>query len=72
MDMTKTRVTLYNSATGEKRDFYPIDAMRCLERGGWSESPVSKAQAQPTPAAQTEPAVKEAAPAAQTATKNKA
>lgn len=50
MDMTQTRVTLYRIATGEKRDFYPIDALRCIERGGWSETPVT---AKPAPAKET-------------------
>lgn len=45
--MTQTRVTLYSVTTGEKRDFYPIDALRCLERGGWSETPVTAKPAQP-------------------------
>lgn len=48
--MTQTRVTLYSVATGEKRDFYPIDALRCIERGGWSKTPVT---AKPTPAKET-------------------
>lgn len=47
MDMTQTRVTLYRVATGEKRDFYPIDALRCLERGGWSKTPVTAKPAPP-------------------------
>ena len=62
MDMTKTRVTLYRIATGEKRDFYPIDALRCLERGGWSETPVTAKPAQPVKetTAKVEPAKSDA------------
>lgn len=33
-----SRVTLYSVETGEAREFHPIDARLCVERGGWSET----------------------------------
>ena len=39
-----SRVTLYSVETGEAREFHPIDARLCIDRGGWSET-----QPEPTP-----------------------
>ena len=33
-----SRVTLYSVETGEAREFHPIDARLCIDRGGWSET----------------------------------
>ena len=43
-----SRVTLYSIETGEAREFHPIDARLCIDRGGWSET-------QPEPATDTKP-----------------
>lgn len=39
-----SRVTLYSVETGEAREFHPIDARLCIDRGGWAETPLD-----PTP-----------------------
>lgn len=47
-----SRVTLYSVETGEAREFHPIDARLCIDRGGWSET-----QPEPAPPADdTKPA----------------
>ena len=38
-----SRVTLYSVETGEAREFHPIDARLCIDRGGWSETPPEQA-----------------------------
>ena len=46
-----SRVTLYSVETGEARDFHPIDARLCIDRGGWAETPSETAK----PAEDTKP-----------------
>ena len=46
-----SRVTLYSVETGEAREFHPIDARLCIDRGGWSEAPLDA-----SPTTDTKPA----------------